>query len=141
MKRMILTTDVEGFTYDEYLDYCEANGFKAAEEESSAFYEWAQEEVDINYESDMDNIVNFGPYNVPVLITGELGLWNGRHEIVPVEKDSVAAAIEACFGRSINDINVEWIDGEIIVHAYHHDGTNVFTINAKDGGNLPYLYE
>lgn len=155
MKYTILTTDVEGFTYDEYLDWCDVNGVEEGDEESGEFYEWAAEEARINYESDIENIRDFAGYNVPVVICGTVELWNGHHEIVPIRTESVYDAIRKCFERCIDDINVVWEDGLITIYAYHHDGTNIFNVSALskrglakksadykpyDMKKLPYLY-
>lgn len=140
----IATTKLDGFTYEEYKLWCKENGTRPKKDGSQEFYDWRVSESRFNFECDMDNIKCFEAYNVPVMVTGTLGLWDGRHEIVPTRKESVHEAIEACFGRSINDIVVSWVDGEIVVRALHHDGTNVFSINAlsEDGQkSLPYLYE
>ena len=141
MKRTIATTvnGAVGYDYEDYLEYCEMNRLTPGEKESVAFYEWVAEEVSINYESDMENIKYFEPYNVPVILTGTLGLYDGRPEITPRRFDSVHDAIERCFSSSISDIEVIWEDGTITVYAYHHDGTNIFEINAEN--RLPYLYE
>lgn len=137
MKHTIATTvnDPMGFDYQDYLDYCEANCRKPAAEDSDEFYDWISEETAYNFENDMYNIKEFKPYQQPVVITGTLGLWDGKHDICPVEKESVYDAIYAC-ADGCAEIEVEWEDGIITVYGYHHDGTNIFKI----GKNLPYLY-
>lgn len=143
MKRTIATTvnGAVGYEYDDYLEFCEMNRMTPGQKDSVEFYEWVDEEVSINYESDMENIKFCDAYNVPVVLTGTLGLWDGRHEILPIRFDSVHDAIVRCFSQSIQDIEVIWEDGTIKVYAYHHDGTNVFEINAESEEKLPYLYE
>ena len=135
----ILTTYDDGFTYEDYVEYCEEMGYEPAEEDSEEYYEWVQEEVDCNYESDIDNIKCCKQYNVPVVINGVLGLWDGEHTIVPVEMNSVYDAIEKCIGRYGEYVKAEYEDGVIYVAVSHHDGTNHFEITAKEG-KLPYLY-
>lgn len=138
-RHTILTNIVEGFEYEDYLDFCEENGIKPKGRHSDEFYDWCCEECELNYESDFENIENTEEYNVPVIISGTLGLWWGHPTIEPEEVDSVAEAITKCIGRDIDHIVVEYEDGVIYVKAMHHDGTNHFEIRAKEG-KLPYLY-
>ncbi len=152
---MLATTQADGFTYDDYCDWCECNEVEPAPEESAQFWDWCCEEAQVNWENDMDNIKCEKRYNVPVICAGYLGLWDGRHPIYAKRFESVGDAIMACMGRDIEQMDVEYVDGAIIVHAYHHDGTNIFEIcalnkkgQAKVGGDykphdtkrLPYLY-
>jgi hypothetical protein len=128
-KFLILTTDTDGFSYGDYLAYCEANGIHPQKENSESYFNWLGEEVQANYESDMDNIKSCAKYKVRCIITGRLGLWNGNPEIRPVVCESIAEAIEKCVsGSDTTDCNVWYNDGKIEVEAYHHDGTNCFTI-------------
>lgn len=67
----------------------------------------------------------------PVVITGTLGLWDGKHEIQPVECEDIRSAIYKCIGRdgellSPDDLFINGDTVRVIVH--HHDGQNVFTI-------------
>jgi hypothetical protein len=140
MKHTILTTEIDGYTYADYVEWCNDMDEEPGDEFSDKYYEWARQEADFAYESDWDNIKGYEPYNRKVVVNGTLGLWDGRHEIMPREFDSVQDAIVACYGRSIMDIVVEWDNGTILVSAYHHDGTNRFEITDAEGGSLPYLY-
>ena len=138
MKKILATTfeDPAGFSYEDYLEFCDINGYEPAGEDSDGFYNWVYEEIALNYEQDLENIKRFEPYNKPVSVTGTLGLWDGPHDIIPTVLGSVYDAIIEC-SRSADDVDVEWNDGEIIVKGYHHDGVNIFYIGEK----LPYLYE
>lgn len=60
-----------------------------------------------------------------VCVVGDLGLWNGIHNICPKTFNSVSDAIRECC-EDYNEIYVE--DNELKVEAIHHDGTNYFTI-------------
>ena len=126
----ILTTSTDGFEYEDYLAYCEDNDITPGEEDSEDFYDWCREETDCNFEADMANIKYCEAYNIPVLVTGSLGLWNGRHEINAVVFPCVYDAIQHMLGGSIMDIEAKFVDGRIEVDAYHHDGCNSFIINA-----------
>lgn len=127
---VIATTSSDGFDYGEYLDYCEMEGYTPGDKDSLGFYEWAEDEARVNFESDMDNIRHHKPYNVPVVIEGSLGLWWGWPDIEPVRCESVYEALVRCIGRDGDYFEVEYVDGVIEVTTMHHDGTNRFTIRA-----------
>ena len=155
-KFTLATNMVEQFTYEEYEDWCEDMGEEAGSDTSCEFYEWCAEEAANNWDCDMDNIKSCKEYNVPVVITGTLGLWWGHPEIQPERKESVYDAIQRCVGGGdIHWATVMYDDGVITVEAYHHDGCNCFTIKAlskkgiakqfadykeHDFKRLPYLY-
>jgi hypothetical protein len=111
---------------DAYEEFCEDMGIPGSE---AKFIDWAYEEVRMDFEQDLENIKDCREYNVPVVVTGILGLWWGRPEIEATRFESVFDAIEACM-KGADEVDVKYDDGEIIVYATHHDGTNVFTINA-----------
>ena len=155
-KFTILESEVStnGFDYEDYIDFCEENGIEPGDD--SDFFDYCAEETQANYEADMDNIKTCEQYNVPVVVTGQLGLWFGRPSIRPERYDSVADAIIDCMNRSdCYDVHAEFNDGVILLDCYHHDGCNCFTIRAlsekgkrkqstdfkeHDFKRLPYLY-
>ena len=155
-KFTILTSEVntDDFTREEYEEWCEVNGVEPGDEYD--FYDFCALQTNAYYEADMDNIKFCKEYNVPVVITGTLGLWWGHPEIKPERYESVADAIHDCMERSDSyDVLVEYNDGVITVNCYHHDGCNSFTIKAlskkgvakqgveykeHDFKRLPYLY-
>lgn len=154
-KFTLATSDTDGFDYEDYLDFCEANDMEPAEDGSEEFMDWCREESSINFDDDLDNIENCKEYNVPVLITGHLGLWWGKPEIDAVRMESVIDAVHKCLRSADYGATIEWEDGEIHVYSYHHDGCNCFTIRAlskkgqakqyapykpEDTKRLPYLY-
>lgn len=155
-KFTILESEVstDGFDRRDYEEWCEDNGIEPGDD--SDFFNWCAEETQTNYEADMDNIEYCKEYNVPVFVTGQLGLWWGRPTVSLGKYDSVADAIRDCMERSDSyDVLVEYNDGVITVDCYHHDGCNSFTIKAlskkgiakqfadykeHDFKRLPYLY-
>ena len=128
-KFVIATTSTDGFSYKDYLEYCEEEGIQAEDEDSIEFYEWCEDEARINFDADLENIRFYEGYKIPVVITGTLGLWWGHPEIEPVRTESVYDALERCF-RGCDHVTVEFDNGRIEVSASHHDGTNCFTIRA-----------
>ncbi len=160
----LVDTDACQFEYDSYEEFCEINDIEPQGEDSDDFYDWCEEEAEEQYNNDMDEIRTCKQYNVPCIITGHLGLWDGSHEIQPVKMDSIYDAIIRCYGRdTLSNLKVNFEDGKIVVYYSHHDGTNVFTIyalnesgvkkyeeweyedkelnlNEEDTKPLPYLY-
>lgn len=145
--------DTNDFCREDYEEYCEVNGMEPGDDDD--FYDWCREETDMNFEDDMDNIETCKEYNVPVLISGHLGLWWGKPEIDAVRMESVIDAVHRCLRSADYGALIEWEDGEIHVYSYHHDGCNSFTIRAlskkgqakqyapykpEDTKRLPYLY-
>ena len=155
-KFTILTSqiDPDAFDREDYEEFCEVNDMEPGDEYD--FYNWCAEETQANYEADMENIETCREYNVPVALSGTLGLWWGKPAIKPERYESVADAIHRCMDSSdCHDVLVEYNDGVITVEAYHHDGCNCFTIKAlskkgiakqsdeykeHDFKRLPYLY-
>lgn len=154
----LATTDTDGFTYEDYKEWCEDNDIEPGDENSDDFWEWCREEADNNWECDLENIRHCKEYDVPCIITGSLGLWWGRPTIQPERMESVYDAILRCV-READMATVQWNDGVVTVDAYHHDGCNCFTIKALskkgiahqsaeytgiyekwDTKRLPYLY-
>lgn len=159
-KFTILTSiiDIDDFSREDYIDFCEDNDIEAGVGDyfEDGFREWCAKETQNIYEDDMRAIKYCKEYNVPVVITGALGLWWGHPEIKPERYESVGEAIRRCInGSDCNDVLVEFNDGVITVDCYHHDGCNSFTIKALskkgvakrsaeykdyDFKRLPYLY-
>ena len=116
------------YSYEDYLDYCEANDIVAREKYSIHFYEWWEMMIGWDWENFKDNM-EYSPYaNIPCMITGSIGKWNGTFDIKPEKEDNLMAAIIRCYGEC-NDIEVNLQDGHIEVLAMHHDGTNRFEIH------------
>lgn len=64
-----------------------------------------------------------------VVITGTLGLWDGRHKIKPVKVANIIEAVNKCCNQDIEVVDMyEDSYGNFILDAYHHDGCNHFVI-------------
>lgn len=67
--------------------------------------------------------------NTPVVLTGTLGLWNGRHKIYNTKCDNLDEALDKILNSDIEHIRItEDRFGNLRVYCYHHDGTNEFVI-------------
>lgn len=126
--------------YETYLSFCEDTDKSPAPKDSNEFQNWASEQAQIWFDEDLGEIQRFKAYNTDLIITGTLGLWSGRKEIVPVEACSVYDAIMRCC-KNCDDCVVEYDNGYIKIKANHHDGTNSFVVRPVDKRKkLPYLY-
>lgn len=62
------------------------------------------------------------------VVSGYLGLWNGRPRINNRIFGSFKKALDACLA-SADDVVISYDNWGIYVKAMHHDGTNCFTIS------------
>ena len=119
--------------YEEYLDDCESNNREPQGENSKDYWDFVHEMQDLNVEEGMREISE-KDFDVPVVITGYLGLWNGRPEIQPVMVENVKKAVVKCWGKC-DDCELKFNTDHFEVRAMHHDGTNCFEIHklSKNG--------
>lgn len=99
-------------------------------------YRFMYEDVDIdwdNFKSDCNAYDRKHPY-ASYQIIGSLGLWDGRHNIYPEERNSSLEAILGCLGNNAQEDIIIKEDqfGSMVVEYHHHDGYNIFTIKRKD---------
>lgn len=133
------------YDYAEYVEWCEDNNIEPKginEYGEDSFWDWCQQETETNWEEDMYNIKESEKCNVPTIIEGSLGLWDGHHEIIPVECDNMYDAIQKCLPRNYDYYaDVIFDKGFVNVNISHHDGTNCFTLRPKDKRKkFKYMY-
>lgn len=132
-KHMLLSTDTDQYTYEDYKEWCDECDVDCIYEEGSTeFYDWVHEQIDEDIHCDKINMKDSEYAERNFIITGSLGLWDGKHNIRPVFEHGLCEAIDKFIsGRDIWDFDVFLNDDEdyITVHAKHHDGTNVFEIH------------
>ena len=125
-----ILTSRDNFTYDDYVEYCMDMDMVPHSEFSREYLDWCADESQANYEADRENIecspMNEGQF----IITGALGLWDGRHEVTSSKTyDSLMDAIDACMPDCDFEIDANWHNGVVEVSVAHHDGTNFFEIH------------
>lgn len=137
-KHMLLSTDTDQYTYEDYKKWCdecdipEDERFGEDEDGGHLFYDWLDEQINEDIHCDKMNMRYSEYAERNFIITGTLGLWDGKHDIKPVFKHGLCEAIDKCIsGSDTWDYDVFLNDDEdyITVHAKHHDGTNVFEIH------------
>ena len=146
-KIVVIYDSREDLPYEDYVESCEMNDIDPADEDSQDYWDWVSEKRNDYYDDMMGNL-SWTKIDSPVMITGSLGLWDGKHEIFPIvvksdgygrkfytsdyigyEVPSLKAAVEKCCGgRDTLDVAVKFEEDRIVVYAYHHDGCNVFSI-------------
>lgn len=137
-KHMLLSTDIFNYTYQDYLDWCdecdvpEDRRFGEHDEGGHLFNQWRDEQVKQDIDCDYENMKYSKYANRKFIITGHLGLWDGKKEVISDVTVGLVDAIKKCVDNGdIWDYDVFINDDEnyITVHAKHHDGTNVFEIH------------
>ena len=132
-KSIVVYTDNE--TDDELNDvlikeaYAESCGISVEEVDDEKYYDWVYENL-LFYWRDFIDAVKKHLSNNMCIITGKLGLWDGKHEIKPEICDSTLEALDLCFsirGEYYKTVSLE-DDGSLTVEVSHHDGCNVFTL-------------
>jgi hypothetical protein len=127
-------------SYSDYVEWCEGCAdCEPQGENSEDFWDWSNETRQMDFDGLLANVSYSDESKVPCIITGQLGLWNGRPTIHPVLCDNVHDAIMRCLG-SCDDIKVVLENGALSVYAYHHDGTNHFTIHKLSESGKERLY-
>lgn len=126
-KHLLIDTYCEGgYSYQDYLEWCEEMDETPAPEGSDAYWDWIDNQKKNDWDDLMANI-GCGKNNGRCLLTGAVGRWDGRHTVYPKAFDTLTDAIKAV-AADADDVQV-WEDGgHVTVHGLHHDGTNIFEI-------------
>ena len=124
-KEFIIYDSMEELPYEDYVEFCKDNNIEPALEDSVEYWKWVCQLRNDYYDDLMANL-SWTKIDYPLMIVGDLGLWDGRHSIVPVpivsegygrkfhtsdyvgyEVPSMKAAIKKCCeGNSILDVDV-----------------------------------
>lgn len=125
-ERLMFSSLDNGYTYKDYCEWCEENGYEPNTENSWAYLQWVADETENDYYNMLDNI-KYSKNNGRCIISGTLGLWWGRPTIKDVVCDSLVDAIKKCNQNDYIEV-YETDEGYLEVHSIHHDGTNIFII-------------
>lgn len=94
-----------------------------------------EEHIINNIEQELDIFMDEITYNhlgeLECVITGVLGLWDGKHTIQPTYAN-LAQCITKCL-RDSDGAKIYEEDGILKIDDYHHDGVNHFEINLESG--------
>ena len=131
-------------TMEEIKDNCEANEIEVPEEDSPEYWEWVNTFRDWDWQNFEENLKYSKRLPGQVVITGELGLWDGRHEIIPVLADMAEDPV-GFFGRFTRnggtecELEVGYDEDGLFVTVRHHDGTNRFRVLEVTDAGKRYL--
>jgi len=132
---IVLFDSFMDFDKDAIVNFCEANDINVPNEGSDEEYRIKAELLEFAE----DDLINetLSCCDVPVLVTGRLGLWNSSPYIIPKRYETAVDALRACVSN-MDGYKVTLEKGEIKVYAYHHDGCNTFIIHklSRQGRNL-----
>lgn len=138
-KHFLIDTYCEGgYTYNDYVEYCQEHDETPAEEGSDKYWNWINDMLKEDWDCLLSNIA-YSKNNGRVLIYGTFGRWDGKHAICPVVCDTLVDALKKC--ASGYDAVQAWeCDGNVEFHGLHHDGTDIFYMRplnsrAKDMSN------
>jgi hypothetical protein len=126
MRTLLDTYNTVHLNYSEYKDWCELNKIMPKSEYSEAFYKWMADEIENEIEAFFINLKH-SKFNLPCIVAGSVGRWNGRFDIEQTYFADLESAIRACGGHC-DDIIVKQNHSCIEVTGIHHDGRNSFEI-------------
>lgn len=121
--------------FDSFKEYCMDNDIDHTQydEDSERFHNWIYDMLSMDWDDLMTNIKYDKNNNVDCVVTGSLGLWDGRHDITARHFSTLEKAINTCVS-GCDYIIITENEGAINIKGIHHDGTNNFEIhklNAK----------
>lgn len=122
--------------YKEYVAECESDGTTPM-----GLYVWQAEMAEMDRDDFFDNLrcEKYGRTK----ITGSVGCWDGRHEIMPVWCDTLKDAIWKCADGQDGFTVVAW-KSKICVTSWNHDsryhGPNSFVLRTEEKRETMYLY-
>ena len=112
---------------DEIREMCECNDWEVPEEDSGRYWEIVGIIREDESECFRDNCPELGW----CVMQGSCGLWDGDYACGTVEEigDGKALLRFAFTGRGIKDVKISVSkDNGLEISAYHHDGTNCYTL-------------
>lgn len=128
MKQFTIIDTMREVDMDEIREHCECNDIEVPKEDSKGYWDIVRILKDWEWEDFVENLKSTLK-NERFVITGTLGLWNGKHDIYAAVKEGLYEAVMYCISDSILDIDVQFNDGVLEVNCHHHDGTNCFEIH------------
>ena len=140
MKRQILFSNEPLEITDEWRkEFFESMGHEGTDGEISEYYaEYIDDFLaNMQYAKDKDGNDLWG---AKVVISGTLGLWDGKKTIVPEVAKDFEHALWLCIDNA-DYCKVYKEYSKIIIETTHHDGTNVFTLQfLTEDAEMKYNY-
>lgn len=111
----------------EYAELFDDESVLTSRDNDSAFYDWVSNCINCDWEDMLANIKYSQYGKTECVILGNLGLWDGRRDILPTRCNNLIEAIKKCVGECPYTI-IKLVEGHIEVCGIHHDGRNYFEI-------------
>ena len=133
-KFTILDTDSSNYPYEYYVMYRRGAKQKVMKEDSVGYQKWIREMKEYDIKEMLRNFKDSNLAKRPLLLTGTIQTWNGKKNIYPAfvettkKKPAINAILEKCMS-GMDDIKIEYDNGQIKLYCKHHDGTNEFTVS------------
>lgn len=128
MDYVVFDSDYD-YSYEDYVEYCEMNDMTPDAKDSMGYWDYVNEEHEVDWDCFRENL-RFSENNGKCMVTGVLGLWDGRPHIVPEVFDTITEAIDKICNVSFDyNLEVRLKDGYLQVRQGHHDGVNWFEIH------------
>lgn len=123
--------------YEDYAKMCRENDENPFPEGSQAYYDHINSLTDQDLDNFKDNL-QYSKYNLPCLMTGTLGLWDGRADLCPVKYGSLLEGIKDIMHHSSDcqDWEINLTEGALELLGKHHDGTNAFYLHILSAKGL-----
>ena len=122
---------------DEIKEHCEVNDIEVPEEDDSRYWDLVGDFHTWDYEDFESNLKASKKLPGLIVITGELGLWDGTHTIIPVMMDMAADPMKVIqkFALSSDfEMTIGYDKEGLFVTVHHHDGTNRYLFRVfKEG--------
>ena len=115
-------------TYEDYVEHCtDVEGRQPESETSEEFYSFVCDVRQNDWDRFMADMRCTSQAKQEVIITGTLGLWDGKKTIVPAKADNLGIAVRRCTDKA-DEVIAYLENGTLHIVAKHHDGDNCFTI-------------
>ena len=128
MKTLVLfdNSNYDNYDYDAYLEYCHEMDETPGEVDSQEYIEWERDTENTDWCNALNDFKEKELVDYDVLVTGTLGLWDGKHKIEPKIFRDFDEAISAMCQDSI-EVKISQIDEFTWkLENWHHDGKNEF---------------
>ena len=117
----------EQYFKDYLAEYKEDLGLDWEEDNVTDYCDWCNTMQEMDFDDMIYRIKHSHINTYKAVIVGGVGTWRGRFEIEPTFCGNLVDAIYKCIdGCEIR--RIERVGNSIEVDAYHHDGSNSFTI-------------
>lgn len=117
--------DTRNYSFSFWEEHCKEEGIEYNEDKIDWDYISDCLSMDWDYIKEVLSEVYDG---MEIIISGELGLWNGSPRIHNVLCDNIEDALSKCLNK-MDDFVVSYDNWGVYVRAMHHDGTNSFTLS------------